>query len=311
MSSCGPETIHHLRTAVRNSTLGSVSSNLLDELAQVAYNAMSTSRQPDPACWRRLYTDACTIRSIVDVNYMHVFDEQIVRASIARLDRVLVIAGAPGEGRRDLVLSLIFRLQTEYLPSKTFEPPFSHSLTPPDTCQMPSTASPTETIPRFNKPPSLISFQRQLYQQPFILTGYALDWPAMNGHPWHSIDYLKSVAGPGRLVPIEVGSDYRMEDWSQQMMDWDEFLDSLDPRHFERAPVLYLAQHNLFSQFSKLRADILLPDYVYTCPPVPSDYPDYSPPGNEDQLVINAWLGPRGTVSPAHTVSSLLIVHRR
>lgn len=69
------------------------------------------------------------------------------------------------------------------------------------------------------------------------------------------------------------------------------------------ASVLYLAQHNLLSQFPSLRDDIVVPDYVYSCPPAPPDYPDYRPPGNDDQLVVNAWLGPKGTISPAHTVS--------
>ena len=38
----------------------------------------------------------------------------------------------------------------------------------------------------------------------------------------------------------------------------------------------------------------------------PEDFPQYVPPANDERLVLNAWLGPAGTVSPAHTVSSVV-----
>lgn len=128
----------------------------------------------------------------------------------------------------------------------------------------------------------------------------------MQHHSWASTGYLRSIAGPGRLVPIEVGSDYRNDDWTQKMMVWDDFLTVLDSQecvHQNKPDVLYLAQHDLMKQFPALRADIVVPDYIYAALECPADFPGYMPPGNDDQLVINAWLGPGGTVSPAHTVS--------
>ncbi|KAF9068721.1 hypothetical protein BDP27DRAFT_1326839 [Rhodocollybia butyracea] len=126
-------------------------------------------------------------------------------------------------------------------------------------------------------------------KRPFVLRKYASSWPALNSHP----------CGPARIVPVEVGADYRTDDWTQQFMGWDEFLQSLESD--DSKVVLYLAQHNLLRQFPALNNDIIIPDYVYACPPPPEDYPQYKPPGNDEQLVINGWLGPRGTVSPAHT----------
>jgi lysine-specific demethylase 8 len=149
-------------------------------------------------------------------------------------------------------------------------------------------------------------FQKTASQHPFILRGYVCDWPAMKGRPWASSNYLRSIAGPGRIVPIEVGSDYRNEDWTQKMMTWEDFLMALDSQsraHQNQSDVLYLAQHDLLKQFPALRADILVPDYIYACLSSPADFPGYKPPCNDEQLVINAWLGPGGTVSPAHTVS--------
>ncbi|KAG5635828.1 hypothetical protein H0H81_009993 [Sphagnurus paluster] len=126
----------------------------------------------------------------------------------------------------------------------------------------------------------------------------------MTDHPWRSAAYLRSVAGPGRIVPVEVGDDYRQSDWTQELMGWDDFVASLhlndQPPPRPQKKTMYLAQHNLLVQFPSLQADIIVPDYVYASIP-PPEFADYRPPGNEEQLVINMWLGPEGTVSPAHT----------
>jgi lysine-specific demethylase 8 len=108
-------------------------------------------------------------------------------------------------------------------------------------------------------------------------------------------------------VPVEVGSDYRSDGWSQKFMPWDDFLDYLECSHKSiPTEVLYLAQHSLLTQFPALRRDIAVPDYVYACPNPTSDFPDYKPPSNDEQLVTNIWFGPKGTISPAHTVRIIL-----
>ncbi|KAG8769121.1 hypothetical protein FRC20_004502 [Serendipita sp. 405] len=50
--------------------------------------------------------------------------------------------------------------------------------------------------------------------------------------------------------------------------------------------------------FPRLHNDIVIPDIVYYSPPC-ADIA-YFPPGNEDSVVLNAWLGPGGTVSSAN-----------
>jgi len=250
--------------------------------------------------FRRLYTDACILRSLHD-STAPAIDSSVVARAIGHLDKAIIVAGAAGPGRHGLILDLIQRIQSEHMSLLRPSPPPDVSLS----ATAPSTPTPVsaarQQVPRFSTPPSLASFQRSIASRPFIVPAHAADWPALNEHPWHSTHYLRTVSGPGRVVPVEVGSDYRSDDWSQEIMGWDEFLTSLT-QPSDKA--LYLAQHSLFLQFPNMREDIIVPDYVYSCPNSSDSFADYKPPTNDEQLVLNAWLGPKGTVSPAHVASN-------
>ncbi|XP_058836065.1 bifunctional peptidase and arginyl-hydroxylase JMJD5-like isoform X1 [Topomyia yanbarensis] len=126
-------------------------------------------------------------------------------------------------------------------------------------------------------------------QEPVLLRGVIDDWPAMQR--WHDPNYLIELAGE-RTVPVEIGSQYSNEDWSQGLVKFKDFLfDNLGPPSSGDKPQnsgkrAYLAQHELFDQIPKLRSDIFVPDYIGRT--------DLSPR-------IKAWLGPAGTISPLHT----------
>ncbi|KAL0580432.1 hypothetical protein V5O48_001585 [Marasmius crinis-equi] len=296
---CGEDNYRLLLSVARDLVAGaslSGSCEVLKALADVSYAKMS--RGESQICWRRLYTDAHILRSMAGI------DGNTALEAIGHLDRAIIIAGAAGDGRLDLILSLISKIQSSYVQALHLPTTSAYARSnqlPREPLQIKTSRHP---IPCMERSPSLQTFQTSSYKYPFVLRRFASDWPAINEHPWSSTAYLRSVAGPGRLVPVEVGADYRADDWTQKLMSWNEFLASLDLEDqtgVSRKEVLYLAQHNLLMQFRDLNADIIVPDYAYTSLPPPSDFPGYKPPGNEDQLVINAWLGPQGTISPAHT----------
>jgi hypothetical protein len=245
--------------------------------------------------WRRIYTDASILSALTSLSSTGPLD------SIASLDKAIIIAGPAGDGRYELILSLIQNLQLQYASQFSLGPPSLDERSfrlDRGTSRKLGLATAALDIPILSNPPSFSSFVKDCYHQPFILPGFAAGWPAVS--QWHSMEYLRSITGPGRLVPVEVGSDYRADDWSQKLMRWDDFLSSI---HDENpSQILYLAQHDLLKQFPALQADIVIPDYVYSSPAASADYPQYEPPRNDEQLVVNAWLGPKGTISPAHTV---------
>jgi hypothetical protein len=229
----------------------------------------------------------------------------------------IVVAGAAGEHRLDDILDTIEQIQTAYLPWMDKCIPFNVSSATPQSLSLEIQNLAANTVPRI-APPLLSDFLDRL-SHPFILSGFLNNWPALQEHPWSSPEYLMRVAGRGRIVPVEIGSDYRTADWNQTMLPWEEFLQRIgissetmdgNPSENRNHNILYLAQHSLLTQFPALRSDIIIPDYVYSAPAAPPFFPNYRPPGNDEQMVINAWLGPKGTISPAHTVVTLILNRR-
>ncbi|EGG03103.1 uncharacterized protein MELLADRAFT_78659 [Melampsora larici-populina 98AG31] len=293
-----------------------------------------------PTYYRQLYTDAILIKTTTIWAYHQTQQDSSNLSSacsvdwseiIRMLDMALIVAGAPGKGRRETLFFLIQSIQNTYLadlkvsssdeevypPHKKIRIENPSSLVNTQSDQLPSLkAHPTtsdlrihQQIPTYNIPPTPNEFVNKLYQCPFVIKGYCSNWNSLKSNPWREVSYLKKVSGPFRVVPVEVGGKYTDEKWGQRIISWYEFLDSiklqtLNPisnfaSNSSDQEVLYLAQYDLFQQFPTLRHDISIPEYVDCEIPEIHGQPRLRPSA-EDGLILNAWLGPGGTVSPAH-----------
>ena len=131
--------------------------------------------------------------------------------------------------------------------------------------------------------PSILHLQRDhvATTTPVLITDAMHGWPALRR--W-DVDYIRRVAGH-RTVPVELGSKYTDDAWSQTLMTVAEFIDDYVCR--QDAPLAYLAQHELFEQVTELAADVVTPSYCGL--------------GEDGHVDVNAWFGPPATVSPLHT----------
>lgn len=180
--------------------------------------------------------------------------------------------------------------------------------------------------------PDLLTFHEKylLTGRPAVLRGCLTHWRAL--HCWSHLPYLDRVGGH-RLVPVELGKDYLSSSSGQTLMTIGNFIRQhiLDPS--ATSPLLtpssdtdsdttsvcastsqgrvkrqriaagqqdaaqsmgYIAQHCLFDQIPELRGDFSVPDYCSLLPP------EEDAAEGASEVLVNAWLGPVGTVSPLH-----------
>lgn len=280
----------------------SISPAQMDRFVDIAHERMPSSDGLAAFHWRMLYIDASVLKALARASVPGL-QEDIARECISTLDHAIIIAGAAADdARRDYVVhDVIQQLQSTF---PWCPPRDAVFIANPAPVPHPLSTS-RNSVRTLTALPSIVTAQRHWSRAPFVIRRYADHWPAMHHpHQWASLSYLFSAAGPGRIVPVEVGDDYRSDDWSQKLISWEEFLSSLDSSAsatHRQHHTIYLAQHSLLTQFPRLRGDIIPPDIVYACLDSP-DFPAYEPPSD---VIVNAWLGPKGTISPAHTVSYL------
>ncbi|CAI2161936.1 11589_t:CDS:2 [Funneliformis geosporum] len=277
-----------------------------------------------PLCWRRLYTDASLVKSFCEIFVTLKTENEIEswKQIIKTLDMALIMTGAPGIDRKEMIFNLIGEVEKiikEIEDEKDFitlaEFPMKRQIDI-DTKGVDKfekrvkLENKVENMPTIRFPiskmssPSLVAFASHINKPnptPFILTSCISHWPALSTNPWTDLDYLLSITGKGRIVPVEIGAKYTDDSWSQKLMKFEEFVENRVKTTIKDEGVAYLAQHDLFAQIPRLKEDISIPDYCFvdTKPYlVSSNNVQYTLPPD---VIINAWFGPQGTISPMHT----------
>lgn len=257
-------------------------------------------------------------------------DEDWIDEVVQTLDMAVIMAG--GIGRESLIEALLSALQTHFdshpstlalsrkRPKLLSSPIVDNN---DDNDEFPTSSPPDIPLPRISfpistraSPPSMVGFESHMRQEgggsggPLVIKGILEHWPAMSERPWRSRGYLmRRTFGGRRLVPVEVGRSYTDEGWGQRIVTFGAFMDEYLVRKEHKygededegsqgAKIGYLAQHDLFAQIPSLRNDICIPDYCYTTPP---PHPQTRQTSPLSEPLLNAWLGPAGTVSPLHT----------
>jgi hypothetical protein len=282
-------------------------------------------------CWRRLYTDA-SLQKVLAVTAKNLGTSQQAHTGawldevVRLLDMALILTAAPG---REELVELWFAALEEELstcepadaiqehlerPAKKQKREHATSIPPTfHTTLIEPSPILQHFIPRVDSP-SLSAFQKKLSNPathtPVIITNAIQHWPALSDRPWNSPSYLlERTLGGRRLVPIETGRSYTDSGWGQKITSFRDFMSRymLCPsgaQHKDSAlkDTGYLAQHDVFAQIPSLRADISIPDYCFATPHrhLPANIDPNSTQKLEDPL-LNAWFGPKGTISPLHT----------
>jgi lysine-specific demethylase 8 len=227
-------------------------STRLDDLRALARRKAHAYVHKDmPDCWPRLYTEASILKVCLLILYRGPKDDDddgtFVNRIVDILDRVIILAGAPGPERRngiDLFFELLKPLvpvpSVETTPSVENPPPSKRrklDAVPDEEDSFP--VNPDVFIPPVNHPVtrvsaiSMMAFQRHmdnprdpdLGPEPLIITDAIEHWPALER--WKQPSYLlERTLGGRRLVPVEVGRSYVDAGWSQDIMSIKDFLDN-------------------------------------------------------------------------------------
>ena len=317
----------------------------LESIFEIAWERLhSVHYSAVPQEWRVMYTLACCTKAYYQLRY----DKP--REAIRSWDMALLMAGAPVL-RAEILAAITETLQTLAASNRDHDDTDDErsdqgdfvlldalqreGVELKDTVEFPGFRSGVRReqwrtslqhpIPEYTSETLTIAALQKL-MEPAVLRAGAENWPACSGpQPWPVVSNLFRIdrLALDRHVPIEVGSSYTEQEWSQKIVSVREFLQAIvqggdgvnqdhgsgnkEDQHVDtndRQPTegqsktttqrktrtVYLAQHALLDQVPSLWKDILTPDYCFMMKEKAAE-----------KVRANFWLGPAHTKSPLHT----------
>ena len=195
-------------------------------LLDIAWEHLNTGHWKDVDIhWRYAYTLLCTFKAVCEfVQYKTTYDRKNLACAIKTCDMGLLM-GAPVND--NILAKLVAEFQRIYAKRRQVMSSYE------DMVCMTNKKMNTQKLPAINlsnaikrvRCPSLEYFKNSHMdkEEPVILEGAIDYWPAFGERKW-SLQYIKDVAGC-RTVPIELGSKYTDDAWSQKLLTLEEFIE--------------------------------------------------------------------------------------
>lgn len=151
-----------------------------------------------------------------------------------------------------------------------------------DTCCLTSQYE-CDKITKLNDP-SVSLFERNIHV-PISIENLTSNWPALE--KWKSPSFWVSTAGH-RFFPVEIGNHYLDENWTQEIMQLNEYLMKYVFTG-ETENIAYIAQHNWIHQIPELMYDFEIPDLcdIFLNPEMIC-------------VLTHIWFGVKSTLTPLH-----------
>lgn len=218
----------------------------IDSVVDYLHEELNTGHWSDvPISIRQCFTIASFIKCLIILKVADKFDINLLQTALKSIDLGLLL-GAPLNLNEELLTDTAkyLALEIDELRSDSSTSNIKIGNEPLNTSVYKNLIA--KEIPIVNIP-SLEQFNESYFipQIPVKLKGCMDQWPACKR--WLNVNYLLKIAGD-RTVPIEIGSHYLDENWSQKLMTLKDFI----LKHYlsKDGDIGYLAQHNLFDQVS-------------------------------------------------------------